>query len=300
MICYQHDLPEIHGTISEHEPMARHTSYRIGGPADLFAVPDDASDLQLLLRWAREKSVPSFILGAGTNLLVADKGIRGLVIKFGCGFENIHIQGEKIVAGAGVRLPVLVKTSLRESLAGLEGLTGVPGTVGGSICMNAGTPQGCMKDTLQSVKVLDKDLNLRQISVDELGLRYRGSSVVEQGIIILEATFVLNHQAIEGIQEIADSLLSKRKAAQPVKAWTAGSVFKNPAGGYAGKLLDDIGAKGMRIGGARVSDKHANFIENTGEASALDVRNLVCELQRLVNEKFGVVLEPEIAFVGEW
>lgn len=293
-------LPEIDGKVLRSEPMSSHTSFKIGGPADLLVVPADVAELQLLLRWARKRSVPVFIIGAGTNLLVSDKGIRGVVLQFGAGFMGASVHGTKLTAGCGVRLPSLVRRALGAKLSGLEGLAGIPGTVGGAICMNAGTSAGCIKDTLESVRVADLQGNVSVVDAKDLGLSYRRSSIAEMGLIVIEATFALEKEDSTGIDEIVDNLLQRRKASQPMGIHTAGSVFKNPEQDFAGRILEHVGAKGMQIGGARVSGKHANFIENTGNATAADVKQLVERLQALSAEKCGVELEPEIQMVGEW
>lgn len=293
-------LPEIEGKILLDEPMSSHTSFRIGGPADVFAVPADIPDLQALLAWAKHRSLPVMVVGAGTNLLVSDKGIRGVVIQFGSGFLKTEIHGDRVVAGCGVRLPILLRKSLGAGLSGLEGLAGIPGTVGGAIYMNAGTSGGCVKDSLESVQGIDRDGKLVTVPPADLGLTYRGSAVSMLGLTIVEATFVLKSERTDGIAEIVESLIDKRKVTQPIGIHTAGSVFKNPAGEYAGRILESVGAKGMQVGGARISGKHANFIENTGSASAQDVRELIGKVQSLSREKYGITLEPEIQMVGEW
>ena len=297
--CLGGSAPEIQGLLMLHEPMSLHTSFRIGGPADIFAVPSNVYDVQVLRRWASGNSVPFFVLGAGTNLLVADSGIRGLVVQLGSGFDNVRIKGCEFRAGGAAKLSRAVRKSLGSGLCGLEGLVGVPGTVGGAICMNAGTPAGCIKDTLASITAMDADGELRDLSASDLGLRYRGSMVPGSGLIILEAIFNLRRENAADIDGIVGALRSNRRRNQPVRVGTAGSVFKNPPDGYAGQLLEAVGAKGMRVGGARVSGKHANFIENTGLATAEDVHDLMMNLQRLVMDKFGVLLEPEIQLVGE-
>lgn len=293
-------LPEIRGELRLGEPMSLHTSFRIGGPAEVFAAPHDVSDLQVLLYWAQANSLPVFVLGAGTNLLVADRGIRGLVVCLGPAFERVRVRGCEVRAGGAARVSAVLRKSIRQGLSGLECLAGIPGTIGGAICMNAGTPDGCIKDSLESATVLDVQADLHELPACELGLRYRGSAVWDNRLIIVEAAFRLSSKESEGINDTVKSLLSERRRSQPVGVRTAGSVFKNPPGGYAGQMLEALGAKGMQIGGARVSSKHANFIENTGNASAADVRKLIVELQRLAADRFGVTLEPEIQMVGEW
>jgi len=293
-------VSEILGGVLLNEPMSKHTSFKIGGAADYFAVVANESDLRALLQWAQSTRTSVFFLGAGTNLLVSDKGVRGLVIQLGAGFRKVRVEGEKVVAGAGVKLSALLRRTLGLGLSGIEGLAGVPGTVGGAICMNAGTHAGCVGDVLKNVRVIDSDGNVVELSAEEMGLRYRQSNVRGKGIIILDAMFELIPKGSDEIDRIVSDLISRRKSTQPPGGGTAGSVFKNPENGHAGRMLEEVGAKGIQVGGARVSIKHANFIVNTGNATAADVRELMCVLIGMVKEKFGIVLEPEIQLVGEW
>ena len=293
-------IPKVNGKVVFDEPMSVHTSFKLGGPADIFAVPENVEDLQVILRWANENALPVFLLGAGTNLLVSDRGIRGLVIQLGVGFNQIHIRNSVLRAGAAARLSRVLRKSLGRGLSGLEGIAGVPGTVGGAICMNAGTSAGYIGDALDRVVAMDLQGEVSEVPASELGLSYRQSAIKEKKIIITGAIFQLRPQESGEINNIITELLTKRKHTQPVGIGTAGSVFKNPSGGYAGQILEKVGAKGTQVGGARVSSKHANFIENTGAASAEDVHNLIVKLQELAKSKAGVVLEPEIEIVGEW
>lgn len=294
------ELPTIRGEILFGEPMSKYTSLGVGGPAEIFAIAEDPDDIRLLLRWAREHSKPIFVIGSGTNLLVSDKGLKGLVLKLGSAFTHIHTQGTQLVAGAAARLPALVKQALDSGLSGLEGLVGIPGSVGGAVCMNAGIPSCEIKDTLYSIKALDYEGRPCELKRDELHFDYRTSDISDRGLIILEATFELKHGEKAEIARTVNQLMAKRREKQPVNMKTAGSVFKNPPNGYAGQLLESAGAKGMSVGGARVSPMHANFIENIGRASAADIYELVWRLQRLVEEKYGIKLETEIRIVGEW
>lgn len=293
-------MPDIHGDVLFDEPMSRRTSFRIGGPADIFAVVHDVSDLQAFLKWLDERAIPVFVIGAGTNLLVADKGIRGAVIQLGRGFQRVHVRGSEVAAGSAVKLARVMREGIARGLAGLEFLVGIPGTVGGAVCMNAGTPEGCIRDCLASVTALEKHGKLRSLTADELGLDYRSSKVRENGLILAGAIFHLTPKSPGEINEIVRARLYRRRIAQPPGVGTAGSVFKNPPDGFAGRMLEEAGAKGMQIGGARVSNRHANFIENTGAATASDVRELMQALRKLVADRFGVTLEPEIELVGEW
>ena len=293
-------IPGFEGRLSFDEPMAEHTSFKIGGPADVFAIPGDVASLQALLRWGHAESLPVFVLGGGNNLLVADKGIRGLVIKLGKGFLQVRVRGSEVTAGAAANLSKLTRASMARCLSGLEGLTAIPGTVGGAICMNAGTPQGCIADTLRTVTGVDETGEVHNMPASDLGLVYRGSLVKRVGLIVTAGVFQLRAEKPEVMNEIVKSLVIKRRQSQPVGVGTAGSVFKNPPGRFAGQILDEAGAKGMQVGGARVSSKHANFIFNTGNAAAEDVRQLMAGLQVLAREKCGVNLEQEVEFVGEW
>lgn len=300
MESFRASLPDVRGKLLFDEPMARHTSYKIGGPADIFFQPCDLDELCLLLALARSCSVPVHFVGAGSNLLVSDAGVRGMVVSLGSGFRQVLVAGNVLVAGAAVTLPALVRRALGAGLSGLEGLSGIPGTVGGAVCMNAGTPSGCIRDTLVSVKALDSGGTLLDLSADDLSMTYRSTAVREKGYLILEATFELRPEDPTGLTRIIRTLTAKRKSSQPMGIGTAGSVFKNPSDDFAGRILDECGVKGMQVGGARVSGKHANFIENTGDATADDVYTLICRLKELAASKFGVELEPEIELLGEW
>ncbi len=293
------DLPQINGRILSDETMAPYTSFRVGGPADLLAVPNDESGLCALLCWAHENGVPVMVLGGGYNLLVSDKGIRGLVVKLGAGFEDIRIESTTIASGASAKLPVLVDSATNAGLSGLEGLTGVPGTVGGAVYMNAGTRFGYVADTLQYVRAASMTGDVLRVEARDLGLRYRESSVAEKRLVVTEAVFRLREGSEDEIRAKCAELLECRKL-QPCTVGTAGSTFKNPPGDHAGRLIQEVGAKGMRVGGAEVSPKHANFFFNVDNATASDIRELISRVQDLVHDCFGVQLQPEVQIVGEW
>lgn len=293
-------LPGFQGKILQNEPMSAHTSYKIGGPADIFAVPKDVPDLQILLGRLAERSIPVFLLGDGTNLLVADKGIRGAVIQLGVGFNRVHVRDTQVSSGAAVKIRRLLRETIGRGLAGLEGMAGVPGTVGGAIYMNAGTRHGYIADVLTSVTAVDQVGQLLSLTTADLGMEYRHSKVAELGIIVVGAEFSLTKADPETINQIVASRLQRRKDTQPPGIGTCGSVFKNPVDGHAAQLIESVGGKGMQVGGARVSSKHANFIMNTGTATASDVRELMNNLRNLVREHCGVDLVPEVQIVGEW
>lgn len=293
------DLPLINGQVLLDEPMSPYTSFRVGGPADVLAVPEDESGLCALLGWAHEAGIPVMVLGGGYNLLVSDRGIRGLVIKLGSGFGDITVDGTTITAGAGAKLPVLVETASNAGLSGLEGLTGVPGTVGGAVYMNAGTRYGYVEDTLQFVRAADLSGARLRVDAGDLGLAYRESRIADKGLVVTSAVFRLREGAREDIRATCADLLERRKL-QPCTVGTAGSTFKNPPGDHAGRLIEEVGGKGMRVGGAEVSTKHANFFFNVDNASATDIRELIARVQSLVRERFEVELQPEVRIVGEW
>jgi UDP-N-acetylmuramate dehydrogenase len=293
------EIPAIKGKTLFDEPLASYTSFRVGGPADVLAIPDHEDDLCALLAWAHQHEIPVLILGGGYNLLVSDKGVRGLVLKLGSGFDRIMIEGTTITVGASTKLPVLVDRATEAGLAGLEGLTGVPGTVGGAVCMNAGTRYGYVSDTLQCVRAVDLTGTRHCIEVKDLGLQYRESRIAEKGLIIVEALFQLREGCRADIGATCTELLDRRRL-QPCTVGTAGSTFKNPSCGYAGELIEEAGGKGMRIGGAEVSTTHANFFFNVDNATAADIRALITEVQEMVRKRFGVELQPEVQIVGEW
>ncbi len=296
----EESLPGFQGRILHDEPLAAHTSYKIGGPADIYAIPKDVPDLQMLLHWLHEHSVPVFLIGDGTNLLVSDKGIRGAVVQLGVGFNRVHVKDTDVSAGAAVKIRRLLRETIGRGLAGLEGMAGVPGTVGGAVYMNAGTRHGYIADVLTSVTAVDREGNLLSFTKDDLGLEYRHSKVPELGIFVVGAQFSLTKADSETINRIVAERLQRRKDTQPPGIGTCGSVFKNPMDGHAAQLIEAIGAKGMQIGGARVSSKHANFIMNTGTATAADVKELMDKLVSLVREHCGIELVPEVQIVGEW
>jgi UDP-N-acetylmuramate dehydrogenase len=276
--------------ISRNEPLKKHTSFRIGGPADHFCVPQTVAELIEALNFARARKLPVAVMGAGTNLLALDQGFRGLVIKFAGGLKKITVRGRTVQAGAGALLPVLVSQSLARKLAGLEFLAGIPGTVGGAVVMNAGAWGKEIGRYVVRVTVLDRGGKLQVLNNRQLRFRYRQSSLQQGKYLVVEAVFRLRPGKKPLIREHIKKYLKERKAKQPLGSPNAGSVFKNPPGKHAGKLLEEAGCKGMRFGDAQVSPKHANFIVNLGEARARDVLKLMTRMMGRVKMK----LEPEI------
>ncbi len=292
-------IPSIKGEVLFDEPLSPYTSFRVGGPADMLAVPEDEGELCALLEWARVGGIPVMVLGGGYNLLVSDKGVRGLVIKLGQGFDRIIVEGETITAGASAKLPSLVDRASCAGLSGLEGLTGVPGTVGGAVYMNAGTRYGYVENTLQFVQAVDMTGVRHRIEAKDLGLAYRSSRVGEKGLVITEAVFRLCEGSADDIRARCVELLENRKL-QPCALGTAGSTFKNPPGEHAGELIERVGCKGMRVGGAEVSIHHANFFFNVENATASDIRELISRVRDMVRECCGIELQTEVQIVGEW
>lgn len=282
------------------EPMASHTTFRIGGPADYFVMPSDAGELAGILKICREENVPCFILGNGSNLLVGDRGYRGVVIQLSKNFDEITIEGTTVTAKAGAMLIRVAKEAGKAGLTGLEFASGIPGTIGGAMVMNAGAYGGEMKDVVSSVTVLTGEGEVKTLTGEEMNFRYRGSVVEDQGYIVLEAVLKLSHGEPEKIQARMEELSLQRKTKQPIEYPSAGSTFKRPEGYYAGKLIMDSGLRGFRVGGAQVSEKHCGFVINTGEATASDVMQLIRAVSDRVEEQFGVALEPEVKRIGEF
>jgi len=286
--------------------MSRHTSYAIGGPADVLAYPADREDLRLLLQAIKTQRLPSFVLGGGTNLLMRDGGFRGVMIslqrmhtiKIEREYHSIGGSFAVVYAEAGASLARLLAFSAEQGLTGLEFAAGIPGTVGGAVCMNAGTALGEMGDVVESASLISPDGELITRGAEEMGFGYRTTSIPE-GHLVLEVRVVLRRDDKEKITARIKELLHTRKQRQPWGFPNAGSVFKNPREESAGKLIERAGLKGWKVGGAQVSDKHANFIVNTGRAKAADVLMLMEIVKEKVLEASGVRLEPEIKIIGE-
>ena len=289
--------------ILTNEPMSLHTSFRIGGPADLYALATSAQELADLVSLAREHSIPYLVIGRGTNILVADKGIRGLVIENG-GRETYFKDGAVLYAEGGALLRELARESARRGLGGLEWAVGIPGSVGGAIVGNAGAYGGYVGDVARKATVLTPDGMVRELSGAEMGFGYRASRFKGQAgkgeqEVVLSAEFMLRPEPAQALAEKMADYVRRREASQPTEP-SVGSVFKRTKQYPAGFLIEQAGLKGARIGGAQVSPKHANFIVNLGEARATDVKTLIDLTQERVREQFGVGLELEIELVGEW
>lgn len=287
------------GRIRLSEPMKLHTTWRIGGPADFFVEPEGEKELSEVLDFAHHYRLPVTVIGNGSNLLVRDRGIRGVVIKIGKGFAKIKTEGNKITSGAGVNLSYLMKTALEAGIGGLEFIAGIPGSVGGAVVMNAGIKGITMSDVVENVLVMNNTGQVIQYRAEELEFGYRTSKLKDAPLIVLEAgcrgSFCDSQIILFRVREN----LNRRKQTQPYAQPSAGSVFKNPPGESAGYLIDQIGGKGMRVGEAAVSDVHANFIVNLGTATARDVLELISRIQELVSRQYGIKLALEVQVLGE-
>ncbi len=280
------------------EPMSAHTTFKVGGPADLFVIPETFEELRDVLRACDEAGVESFVLGRGSDLLVSDAGYRGVVVALCEELVGVSVEGSEMCCQAGVDLREASEMACDLGLSGLEFACGIPGSVGGACFMNAGAYGGCIADVLKCVRVLTPEGSLETLDVDELDLGYRQSRIAEDGLVVLSATFDLQPVDPEKIRERMDDLTRQREEKQPLDLPSAGSTFKRPEGYFAGKLVSDAGLRGYRVGGAAVSKKHAGFVVNVGGATAADVHAVIEHVQDEVERQFGVRLEPEIRFLG--
>ena len=283
-----------------HEPMKKHTTFRIGGPADYYLCPHSTEELQKILQICRENKLEFFILGNGSNLLVSDKGYRGVVIQLWKNFSDIETEDNTITVKAGALLSKVAAEALEESLTGMEFASGIPGTMGGAVMMNAGAYGGEMKDIIREVTVLTREGELLTLSKEEMNFGYRTSVVKEKGYVVISAELQLRKGDREEIRKVMDELKERRVTKQPLDMPSAGSTFKRPEGYFAGKLIMDAGLRGFSVGGAQRSEKHCGFVVNKVDATAADVLGLIGEVQKRVQEKFGVALEPEVKFLGEF
>ena len=281
------------------EPMAKHTSFRIGGPADVLAQPGNEAELAELLKRAAHHAVPVTLVGNGSNLLVRDKGIRGLVIKLSNLFSSITVAGNVLTFGSGISLAMASKKAASLSLSGLEFAVGIPGTIGGAVYMNAGAYDGEMAKVVTSVQVMDRQGQSSQLKADELDFSYRHTALQNSGLIVTSVTVSLQPGEAESIKAKMDDFSQRRIAKQPLELPSAGSMFKRPVGYFAGTLIEQTGLKGYTVGGAQVSTKHAGFVVNVGGATAKDVLQLISDVQSKVFAAHGVRLEPEVLVLGE-
>ena len=295
------------GQVFENEPMKNHTTFRIGGPADIFACPQTEGGLIRGLKWCQNKGIPFYIIGNGSNLLVGDRGFRGAIFKICKNLDFLEIRETdgkdseiRVCAGAGIMLAKLAKDISSRGYTGFEFATGIPGTLGGAVTMNAGAYGGEMKQIIESVRAVDAGGEIREFSLEELELGYRTSRIQKEKLIVLSAVMRFKSGDAAAILERVDELSRQRREKQPLEYQSAGSTFKRPEGYFAGKLIQDAGLKGYRVGDAMVSEKHSGFVINAGEATAIQVRQLMADVDREVYQKFQVHLEPEVRLVGEF
>lgn len=286
--------------VQEDAPMAKYTSFRAGGCADLLVQPQNTKELQDVLQILQEEECPHMVLGNGSNVLVKDGGYRGVIVKLGSGFDHVAVEGNTIWCGSGALLSAVAKAAADAGLAGMECLSGIPGSIGGAVFMNAGAYGGEIKDVLRKVSVISQDgVHLSALDTESLDLGYRHSILQQTGDIVLEAEFMLQPGNETEIKEKMTELKTRRNEKQPVNYPSAGSFFKRPEGYFAGKLVQDADLKGVSVGGAEVSQLHSGFLINKGGATATDIIQLMRIVQAAVMERFGVMLEPEVRIIGE-
>ena len=296
---YYEELKQLEvGTVLKDEPLYKHTTYRVGGPAKLFVKVQHVDGLIEVIKYCSKHRIPLFVIGRGSNLLFSDKSFDGIIISL----ENMnqyHVNGSEVTAQCGVTMIKLAYDCAKIGLSGFEFMGGIPGNIGGGIFMNAGAYKSCLSEVVKSVKVLDERLKVVELSKDEMEFSYRHSIIQDHPKwIVLEATFELENKSVEEINETLDKRKERRMSTQPWNKPSAGSVFRNPEGSSAWKYIDDAGLRGYEIGGAQVSPKHSNFIVNNGYASAKDIYDLIFYVQKTVQDQFGVLLKPEVRFIN--
>ena len=281
------------------EPMSRHTTFRVGGPADFFVTPKTKEDVRDVIRVCKEVGMPYYIIGNGSNLLVSDAGYRGVIIQIYKEMNEVKVEGDLVKAQAGALLSGIAVKALGAELTGFEFASGIPGTIGGACVMNAGAYGGEMKDVLESVTVLTGEGKIIELGRNELELGYRTSVIAKKRYIVLGAVLKLERGDGEKIKTYMDELKEKRVTKQPLEYPSAGSTFKRPEGYFAGKLIEDAGLRGFQVGGAQVSEKHCGFVINRDHATAADIMELMRQVQIRVKENSGVDLEPEVKRLGD-
>lgn len=286
------------GTVTEHEPLNRHTSFSIGGPADVFVSPGTKEEIREAVRIAAEERVPFFVVGNGSNLLVSDEGFRGMILHIGKNYQEISVDNDVVCVQAGALLSRTARVALEHELTGMEFAAGIPGSLGGAVAMNAGAYGGEIKDILLDASVLTPEGEFLTLTGEELELSYRHSCIFEKNYIVLSARFQLKKGDRTAILARMNELARARREKQPLEFPSAGSTFKRPEGYFAGKLIQDAGLKGYTVGGAQVSEKHSGFVINRGGATAEEVAFLIEQVQKKVKAQFGVTMQPEVRFVG--
>lgn len=282
------------------EPMHKHTTFRVGGPAEVFVTVDNKEQLEKIIKYLNLVERPYFILGNGSNLLVGDKGYRGVIIRLGGEFTALKTEGSLLTAGASVLLSAAAREAMENGLTGMEFASGIPGSIGGGVKMNAGAYDGEMRQIVESVQVMYKDGSILDLDNDTMEFGYRNSVIKNRPYVVLQVSLRLQPGNKEEILARMNELAARRKEKQPLEFASAGSTFKRPEGYFAGKLIMDSGLRGARIGGARISEKHCGFVINDGTAIAADIAELIQEVVETVRDKFGVTLEPEVIFLGDF
>lgn len=282
----------------EMESMSSHTTFRTGGPAEVLLEPT-IEEVPIVMGFCKKHEIPVVVIGNGSNLLVSDAGIDGVVLEIGKQMSAIEIEDETIRVQAGALLSAVSAKAAAQSLTGLEFASGIPGSIGGAVVMNAGAYGGEMKDVLVSVQVLTREGEIVTLSLPELDLSYRHSILMERGDIVLSATLRLQKGDSDAIRSYMNELKEKRVSKQPLEYPSAGSTFKRPEGYFAAKLIEDAGLKGFSVGGAQVSEKHSGFVINRDHATTADICELMRQVQRQVKEQFDVILEPEVRMIGK-
>ena len=282
------------------EPMSKHTTFRVGGEARYFIQIETGQQIAKLVKYLKQVDRNFLIVGNGSNLLICDNGYDGVVLQLGETFSDVTVSGNEITASAGASLAKIAKVAMDHGLTGLEFASGIPGTIGGAAVMNAGAYDGEMKNVITKVVVTDYEGNILELDNATMEYGYRSSIIRNKPFVVLEVTMKLQSGAVSEIQEKMENFTVLRKEKQPLEFPSAGSTFKRPQGNFAGKLIMDAGLRGFQIGGARVSEKHCGFVINTGNATASDIYEIICEIKLNVKEKFGVELEPEVVFIGDF
>ncbi|MDF2677520.1 MAG: murB [Bacillota bacterium] len=295
---YNEIILNINSEVIKNELLKKHTYFKIGGPADLFFEPENAEELKTILNLIKKYNINYYIIGNGTNLLISDEGFKGAIIKIGEKFNYIKIVDNKITVGAGTLLSVIAKQVAKLSLTNFEFASGIPGYIGGAVAMNAGAYNGELKNVVSKVKCMDSSGKEYEFSNEEMNFGYRHSKVTDSDLIVLEAEIVLQHGIQQDIDDRMKDLNERRITKQPLNLPSAGSTFKRPENGYASKLIEDAGLKGLKYKGAMVSDKHSGFVVNYDNACCEDVLELMRIVIRTVEDKFGIILEPEIKIIG--
>ncbi|MDR0880401.1 MAG: UDP-N-acetylmuramate dehydrogenase [Clostridioides sp.] len=281
------------------EPMKKHISFRVGGPADVLVRPRTEEQIGEILKVVKEENIPFLIIGNGSNLLVKDGGLRGLVIEIADNFNSVNVEGNIVEVQSGALLSSIGKEVLRNSLKGFEFATGIPGTIGGAVSMNAGAYGGEIKDIVKSVRVVDMEGNVSELSNEEMNFGYRHSYVTDNRCLVLSCKIELGSGNYDEIKAHIDDLTNRRTTKQPLELASAGSTFKRPEGHYASQLIDESGLRGLSLRGAQVSEKHCGFVVNLGNARAKDILDLIFVVKSTVFNKFGVMLEEEVKILGE-